>query len=273
MYAGSNGVEGIGAQVLGAEADDGLLIREETDNLRRPQLTDDDRENAVDHTGGNGHMQRLQGALVLAGTRVLSSNGGDGGEHRGRNQEQEADDLFYDADRGGHIHAAAVGNGSDDQEGDLNQAVLAGHRNADLQNPGEHLSVRLQVLQLQHGRSGLCASGTQSIFQKEQSQQYTQRLCDDCREGGAHRPHGEGADQNIVQDDIDDTGGEDENHRALRVTQSAEDAADHVVGGDEGNADKADQNVLPGLCEGLRRRGQNAQNRIPRENEQDGDHY
>ena len=143
VHAGRNRVEGIGAQVLAAERDNRRLVCEKTDNLRRPQLADNDRENAVDHAGADGDVQRLQCAVVLAGARILRRDGGDGGEHGRRDQEQEADDLLHDADGGGHIHAAAVGDCRDHQEGNLDQPVLTGHRNTDPQNPGEDLSVRL----------------------------------------------------------------------------------------------------------------------------------
>lgn len=66
---------------------------------------------------------------MLARTDVLGGEGGDGGEHGGGHQEQKADKLFHNAHRRRIVQPSAVGNNGNQEKGDLNKAVLKGHRN------------------------------------------------------------------------------------------------------------------------------------------------
>ena len=121
--------------------------------------------------------------------------------------------------------------------------------------------------------AGCASRGLSAFLKKEKCQQHAECLRNDGRERGAHGTHGEGTDQNIVQNDIDDAGGEDEDHRTFRVAQSAEDAADDVIGSDKGDADEADQDIPARLFKSFRRCGKDPQNRVSCENQQRGDQH
>lgn len=58
-------------------------------------------------------------------------------------------------------------------------------------------------------------------------------------EGGACRSHIQGADEQIVQGDVENAGDGNEIHGALGISQAAENRTDDIIGCDERNADKA----------------------------------
>ena len=100
------------------------------------------------------------------------------------------------------------------------------------------------------------------LDQKNQGQKYRHGLRTDGRDGCAGRPHAEGTDEKVVESDVDKACDRHEDHRAFGIAKSPENAADHVVGRDEGNADEADHKVIFGLLEGLRRHCQNTQDPV-----------
>ena len=99
-----------------------------------PHLADGREDQAHGHGDSDAVGQGLAASLVEARPGVLGGHGRDGGEHGRRHQEEEADDLLHDPHGGGHVHAPAVGDGGDDQESDLDKAVLEGDGETDAQD-------------------------------------------------------------------------------------------------------------------------------------------
>ena len=192
---------------------------------------------------------------MLSRAGILRRNCGDCGEHGGGHKEQEADDLFHNSDSRSYIDAAAVRDRCDDKEGDLDHSLLERDRNTDSEELSHVMTVRDKVTLLNRQRAV-------PSDQKDQRQEYGHSLCGNCRDRGAGCPHCERADQKIVESDVDKACDRHEDHRALCVAESPENAADHVVSRDKRHAGKADHQIVPGLLEGLRRHCQNAQNPV-----------
>ena len=95
-------------------------------------------DDAVDDGDRGGVSQCLRRSLHPAGTDVLRRDGGYRGQHGRRYQEQRADHLFDDADSCRIVQATVVGDDRDDDEGDLDAAVLNRRRHSDAENAAEH---------------------------------------------------------------------------------------------------------------------------------------
>lgn len=146
--AGYGAVEDVGVEVVYAHGNDSGLAGEEEgeDGACFPE-DKENAENAKAYAYGNAIEKALPASFLKAGTGVLGGGGGDGGHHGRGDEEEEADDFFHDAYGSGCFHAAAVGNGGDDEEGDLDEAVLAGNGNADTQDLADPFLSRPEVFQ------------------------------------------------------------------------------------------------------------------------------
>lgn len=113
------------------------------------KLNDQHYGNAV--TGGDhgGVFQGLGGALRLACAKVLGRQRRYRRQHGGRHNEHGADDFFHNAHGGRINQAAVVGNDGDNDERDLNAAVLHSDRQADFKNTAQHAFARAEVLAAQ----------------------------------------------------------------------------------------------------------------------------
>ena len=108
-----------------------MVGREEGDDLGGDELHEHGHDEAEPSGDDNGIAQGALGPLRLAGPDVLGTQGGDGGEHGGGDQEKKADDLFHDAHGSRIRQPAPVGDDGDDEKADLDQAVLEGDGDAD----------------------------------------------------------------------------------------------------------------------------------------------
>ena len=244
MDAGKQAVPDIAADVLPAgHHDDGICGEQSHHRFGDPLHEDTDAE-AEPCGNEDGVPQGPGGAVVFAGADVLGTQRRDGGQHGGRHQEQEADDLFHNAHGGGVAQAAAVGDDGDDQEGDLDEPVLERHGKADLQDLLQNAPPGTEVPAVEFD-AGLPL--------EDHHQGY--HHADGLGEGGAQRRTGgaqsHGADEQIVQGDVGHTGHGDEVHGAFGIAQPPEDGTDDVVGGDAGNADEADGQVGGGAGHGF----------------------
>ena len=261
VNAGDGAVQGVGPQVLAPQGDHQLrLLGKQSDNGLCPHLAD--RREHRPHSYGNHDAvdQCLAAPPVQARPGVLGRHRRHGGEHGGGHQEEEADNLLHNPHCRGHIHPPAVGNGGDDQEGDLDKPILKGHGNADFQQDGQ--AGKAQV--------GLPQGDAQVLpAHPEQGQHHAAPLGNDSSQGRTHGSQGHGADEQPVQNHVDDPGGGHKVHGALGVPLPPEHAADHIIGRNEGDAGKADGEIAAGLAEGFGGGGEQGENALCRQQQQD----
>lgn len=138
-----------------------------------------------------------------------------------------------------------VGNDGDNDERDLNAAVLHSDRQADFKNTAQHAFARAEDLAAQP-QAGFVPPDA------EQGNNNTQGLRKGSAQRSTHRAKGHGTDEKNIQRNIGGAGNGDKVHRAFGIPQTAEDGADDVVCRDERDADEADGQILHragnGLC-------------------------
>ena len=253
MDAGEQAIPDVAPQVLPAQPDGfgpgGIGgIGEKRDHLPGKEL----HENAADQAEARGDIdgiaQRLAGTVLPARADILRAERRYGGQHGGRHQEQKADDLFHDADRGGVNKPAAVGDDGDEDEGDLDQAILQRHRHADAQNLPHDRATGFEIAFLQRD------AGMPPVHGKE-CRRDADRLGNGGAQRGADRPQPQHTDEQVIQPDIGRAGHRDEVHGASAIPQAPVDGAEDIVGGDEGDADEADGEIGDGPFHRLLRGG------------------
>ena len=265
MDAREDAVEDIALQVRAARHDDSRVIREQPDNAVRRVLRDDRDHDAEAHRHRQRIAKRLLRVADLARTDVLRAERRDRREHRRRHEEDEADDLLNDADRCRVRQPAHVRDDRDDKECHLDEAVLQRDRHVDAQDAAQHREVRTEILP----RKRNARPAALHIGEREHD---TDGLRDDRAPGRASRPHGERPHEEIVERDVAEAGHRDEVHRALCIAETAEDGGDDVVGGDERDAEEADEKIR--LCAGycLYRRFHGAGDPAAQCDQHDGQH-
>lgn len=265
MNAGKQAVPDITADVLSAGQNYGSVGGKQSHHRFGNALHDDADEQPKSCGDQDGVAKSQCGAIVLAGADVLGTQGRYGGQHGRRNQEQEADDLFHNADGGCVIQATLVGDDGDNNEGNLNEAVLKCHRKTDFQNLTHNGAFQFQVRAPQLYTRLLAKD-------HEQRDNHADRL----RKGGAQcsagGPHVHKADEQEVQDNIGNAGHGNKIHGAFGVAQSPEDGTDDIVCRDAGDADETDRQIGGCAGYGLCRSGHNG-NDGPDKNQQDGHQY
>ena len=247
LHAGKEAVPDVAAQILPARGGDGGIRREEADERLGDKLDEDDDRDAERAGDHRGVAQRETRALGLARADILRAERRDGREHRRRDEEEEADDLFDDADGGRVRQAAAVGDDRDDDERDLNKAVLQSDGHADLKELTHDGALRAKVR---------AADGDEPALQDDRERdEDAHRLRERGAERRARGAEVQRAHEVVVERDVDDAGDGDEVHGALAVTKAAEDRGDDVVRRDERNTDKADREIGERALHGLLRCG------------------
>ena len=131
MNCGEYAVGYVGFEVLGSERYDNFVAGKEADNRMRNKLEGDGKNCADSNGNGGACVKGVAGPVVVTRSDILSRNCADTGKHAGRNEEEEADYFFYNADSGCNIYTAAVCNNRNHNKGNLNKAVLAGNRHSD----------------------------------------------------------------------------------------------------------------------------------------------
>ena len=132
MDTGEDAVDDIGAEVFTAKTHDFRLMGdEEGDDPLGAEVDEQGRKKAEDDADTDAVAERLPPARIVSGACILRGEGSDGREHGRGDEEEEADDLLYDADSGSDFDAAAVRDGGDDEEGDLDEPVLTGDGQTD----------------------------------------------------------------------------------------------------------------------------------------------
>ena len=89
----------------------------------------------------------------------------------------------------------------------------------------------------------------------DQSNDHADALRNGCAQGSPGRAQAQSSHEENVQADVGRAGDGDEIHGAFRVAHAAEDGADDIIGGDAGNAQEADGEILRRPHHGLRRGG------------------
>lgn len=226
-------------------------------------MDDEGRKKAEDDAYTDAAQERLPPALIVSGASILCGEGGDGREHGRGDEEEEADDLLHDADCGGDFDAAAVCDGSDDEKGDLDEPVLTG----DGKTYGKE---RLHAEGIEG--EGLLREGKTKVGAGEvqEAEEDGDGLGKNGGCGCSGGPHRHGADEDIVEEEIDETGESDKVHRRPCIAKPAEDAGKDIIGDDEGDACKADEKVRPCILPCFRRGLQPREDRIARKEEEHG---
>ena len=229
-------VEDISANVLCPGRDDCRIAHERSHHHRRDKLHQNGNNCAKSEPDGDCIAEDDLHPVTLARTDILCTQSRDRGQHRRRDQEQKADDLFHDADRRRIRQAALVRNDGDGHKGHLNKAVLQSHRNAD----GEHLLHR-RLLRLEIGLSQLDAGfPPQNHHQRDHHTDQLRKGRAQCRTCGAktHGPH-----KQEVQSDIGRASHRDEVHRTFGISQPTEDRRDDIIGRDARDAKETDGQI------------------------------
>ena len=265
LDAAENAVPDVAAEILASRNLYRTVRGEEPDNSFRSQLHTHRKAEAQPHGHDDGTAQHGNGSLGLSGADVLGAQCRHGGQHGGGNQEDEAHDLLHDANGRRVRQTSLVRKNRDQHEGHLNEAVLQRHRNADFQKLVQHRRQGTEILppHRQHF----------PLQNNEQSRCYADGLGHGGAQRRTGRSHMHGAHEEIVQRDVAGTGQCNEVHGTLAVTLAPEDGAQHIVGGNEGNAQKADPEILPGSRHGLRRGGHNRHDGTHQKEEQCRQHH
>ena len=141
VNAGDHAVEHVGAHILHRECLHDRILREQREERRGDEL-EQDREKEPDATGeADTVAERLARPRWIAGTDRLRRDRRDGRQHAGRHQEEEADRFLDDTDRRRDVDTTPVRDHRDDQKRNLDEAVLAGDREANAENLVEHRRV------------------------------------------------------------------------------------------------------------------------------------
>ena len=202
---GSEGaVEEVGLQIRGAMGDDKGIMGEQAHDPGRAELSgkgDDEAEAEAERHGRPHGLLCLPG---LAGPEVLAGDRADRAQHGRRHQEKEADHLLDDTDGGGVDDTPPVDDHGDEQERDLDEAVLQADRKADAEDFPSSLPIRFQIRKRQ--RDGAAPN------QPKEGKDDTDTLADHGGQGRAAGSLSKRSDQEPVQKDIEDAGDGDKDH-------------------------------------------------------------
>ena len=244
---GEHAVEDIAAQIVRAGSGRRRVGREQADDTRRAELDRDRRHDAEAEGQGNGIPEGLPRPLRLVRAEILRGEGRDGRQQRGRDEEDERDELLHDANRRRVGQAALVGDDRDDEKADLHKAVLREHRKANAQDLPHDGLLRAEIRLLQRDHA--------AFSDGKQRDEEAERLRERRAEGSPGGAHVQRAHEEIVQRDIRRAGDGDEVHGTLAVAHAAEDGAEDIIGRDERDAAEADGQIGGRAVDGLGGRG------------------
>ena len=251
---GNGAVHHIGLEVVVPHGNDGGFSRyEEGYDFRGFEVDKEDAEKAEGDTDGNAIAEGLSASFCQTGAQVLGGRSRYSGHHGRGHQEEEADNLFYDANSRCGFHAAAVGDGGDNKEGYLNEDVLAGNGNADGKDAaGPFFS----------GKKGAAVQGKgcQLPIEVDEGKDHAHHFTGKGAPGSAGGAHVEGADEKVIQKNVDYAGNGNEGHGGFCVSHASEKAAHCVIQHNEGHSGKADGQVGSGIFQRFRRCLQQLQN-------------
>ena len=220
---GNGAVYHIGLEVVVPHGNDGGFSRyEEGYDFRGFEMDEEDTEKAEGDTDGNAIAEGLSASFIQAGAQVLGGRSRYSGHHGRGYQEEETDNLFYDAYCRCGFHTATVGDGGDDEEGYLDKSVLAGNGNADGKDaagpffPGNK------------GAAGQ-GKGCQFPMEVEKGKDHAYHFTGKGAPGSAGGAHVEGADEKVIQKNVDYAGNGNEGHRCFCVSHAPEKAAYRVI--------------------------------------------
>lgn len=141
VNAGDHAVEHVGAHILYRECLHDRILREQREERRGDEL-EQDREEEADATGEADTVPEcLTRPRWIAGTDRLRRDRRHRRQHAGWHQEEKADRLLDDTDRRRDVDATPVRDYGDDQKRNLDEAVLAGDREANAENLVQHRRV------------------------------------------------------------------------------------------------------------------------------------
>ena len=251
---GNGAVCHIGLEVVVPHGNDGgFSWYEEGHDFRSFEVDEEDAEKAEGDTDGNAVAEGLSASFCQAGAQVLGGRSRYSGHHGRGYQEEETDNLFYDAYCRCGFHTATVGDGGDDEEGYLDESVLAGNGNADGKDAaGPFFS----------GKKGAAGQGEgrQLPIEVDEGKDHAHHFTGKGAPGGAGGAHVEGTDEKVVQKDVDYAGNGNEGHGGFCVSHAPEKAAHCVIQYNEGHSGKADGQVGSGIFQCFRRCLQQLQN-------------
>ena len=237
-------VEDVAVHILSAGGDDALIRRKQADHGLGDKLGQDAYYDAEADRNTDGVPHGLLCTSVFPGTDVLCADGGYRREHRRRNEEQEAYELFDYADRGRVRQAAEICDNGYEDKRYLDKPVLKRNGHADAQYlphnvaPGAKIAAR---------------DGNAPAADGDECNEHAQRLSKRCAQRRSYGAEVHRAHEQIVKRNVCRAGHRNEIHRTFAVAHAAENAAYDVVRGYERDADKAHGEVPRRAVHGLGR--------------------
>lgn len=244
MDAREDAVPDISPHILTAQTDHLGSVRlsavsEEGDHRFGGELHHKDNESAEADGDQRGITKGEPCPLRFARADILRAEGGNSRQHGGWNQEQEADDFFHDPNRGRVVQPSPVSDDGDDDKGDLDQAVLHGDGNPDLQYFSHNRSGRPEIFFFYRQSSALPADDYKRDHDAD-------RLGERGAQGGAGGAQAQDPHKYIIKPDVGGAGRGNKIHGTFAVPHSTENGADDIICRNKRDADKADGQVVYG---------------------------
>lgn len=141
VNAGDHAIKHVGAHILHRECLHDRILRKQREERHGDEL-EQDREKEADATGEADPVPEcLTRPRWIAGTDRLCRDRRHRRQHAGWHQEEEADCFLDDTDRRRDVDTTPVRDHGDDQKRNLDEAVLAGDREANAENLVQHRRV------------------------------------------------------------------------------------------------------------------------------------
>ena len=246
MQAGKNAIEDIALQVSRTSGDDRRIQREPADDRRGRELCDRRYCHTKDRTDDEGIPEGLPRPRALPRPNILCAQSRYRRQHRRGHEEHEADELLDDADCRRIGEPAHIGDDRDDEERNLDKAILQGYGHADAQDAAKDLPFRPPG-----GPVNFHGPGAAHI---DKGHHHADGLGKRRAQGRAHRSQMQRPHEQIVEHDIGTAGYGHEIQRAARIPKPAENRANDIVGRDQRYAQEAHPQVCFRIGYGRRRR-------------------
>ena len=229
------------------------LIHEEHHHLVGKRIDEQEGEDEINHHHLDGCPYALTDSIQLPGSQVLTAIG----SHRHSDVLEYAGKEIFDAHRGSkcsHINRSQSVVGTlEHDEADSGNRELQTHRNAVVQQNAYLFIIKFPFFSLRNQNLHL-------LLDKPDTEQHGDSL----REPGSNartlyaQSHAE--NQNAIENDVDDRGGNEEIERLFRVAQGANLTGEQVVGDGKRNRRKLQHQEDVGIIEHLLRRIHQVQN-------------
>ena len=245
--ADDDAVNAIPTQIAGSHFDDGGIFRENPCQVFGPKLGIEAYRYSEHQRHADAGIEAASHALYQSGAIVLGGHGRDGCGDCRRGQHGKHDNLLHHAQCGGCDYAHLIDDHGDNQERDVNQCILQRNRCTQFYNLSGKKLIGADVLPTEWKVES-------ATMQEPKCSQKADTLRKHGCSGCSGRTHTESAYQQEIDGNIDDASNEHEIERRLRIAQSSQDTAHHVVSHDKRYPDGANQDVMQRVFHRLFRR-------------------